>query len=113
MAKVTINADTESDALEVLIDGKTVENVNSISIYMAPSWYERNETELSLCITTYSEDEDSGIKTMTNLTARDNKEAKKLQSAGAKVSQDFKDFIETNKSNKIKLDIEKYFGVSN
>lgn len=112
MAKVTINVDTESDQLEVSIDGKLVENVSSVCIYMQPEWYDPTDMELNMCITTYKEDEESGLKTVTNLTAKDTKEGKKLLDIGAKTSKTFAHFIETKKRDKSQLDFSGFFGVS-
>jgi len=112
MAKVTINVDTESDQLEVLIDGNAVDNVSSVCIYMQPEWYDPTDIELNMCITTYKEDEESGIKTMTNLTAKDTTEGKKLLSSGSKLSKSFAHFVETKKIDKHQLDFSQIFGVS-
>jgi hypothetical protein len=109
MAKITINADTENDDLEVSIDGNVISDVSSVSFYLCPCWNDPTEMELNVCINTYVHDKQSGLKTSVSLTASDTEEGNKLIRSGAKLDKKFKDFVNTIATNQAKLDIAKYF----
>jgi hypothetical protein len=109
MAKITINADTSSKDLEVLVDGKTIDNVNAASFYLCPCYNDPTEMELNVCINTYVHDKESGLKTSVNLTASDTGEGQRLLKDGARLDKNLKDFVVTKSSNKLTLDLADFF----
>ncbi len=107
MAKITINADTETDTLDVSIDGRAIVDVSSIGIYFMSDYYSRKEKELSVNIMSFTEDENSGVKTYTTLVAADTSEGQDLKDRGAKVKGEF---VVLKNSDKIKYDLLEQFG---
>lgn len=111
MAKILVNVDTETDTLEVLVNGEAQPNVQSAQFSLYES-YTSGETELSSMICLFDKNKESGITTVTWLTAKQCKEGKAALSAGAKLSRKYTDLVETQGSDKLKLDIAKYMGLS-
>lgn len=110
MAKITINADTDTDELQVSVNGQDIVDVNSIAIYLCPSWDNPGVMDLNVNIMTVNKDRESGIKTSTTLVAADTSEGKSLRQSGAKLSTD-KSFVKLINSNKIELDILEQFNL--
>ena len=110
MAQVVITADTDSDELTVTVDGKNVNDISGVSIYMCPSWSDPSEMEMCLTIQSFVHDKDSNVKTYTTIVAADTKEGRDLKSSGAKTFAKNKDFIIIKNIDKVKLDILERFG---
>ena len=85
MATISISFDTEDKDIEVSIDGKKLDDVTGVQIYRpyVYSTYEANDKDADdvyCCeITTLSQDEESGIKTLTRVVASESKTGKELE----------------------------------
>lgn len=108
MAKITINADTISDDLEVLVDGVAVVDVEAVAIYLRPAWDDPGEKELNINIQSCSENKESKVKTFTTLIAADTSEGKDLKGKGARQRGDF---VLLKNVDKVRYDILECFGV--
>lgn len=110
MAKISIEFDTKTKELTAAIDGKAVANVVSVQMY--PSW--DDDDEFRCVITTAAEDEETDIKSITNLVASETPQAKTLIAAktGAAESVMFPGFVESKSTMESKAlkDIVAYFG---
>lgn len=102
MAKITVNADTESKTFEVLVNGEAQTDVRDVSFCRYPSYEEEGEDELHINIIMSTED-DSGIRITRHLTAKNSK------IPGAKPSKTYAGLYELEKSDTATDDICKYF----
>lgn len=65
MAKITVEFDTMSKEVAVMMDGTKLDNVCYVEV--SPSWEEKDEMQIS--VVTRMEDEASDVTTMTRLMA--------------------------------------------
>lgn len=107
MAKIIVNVDTETDSIEVLVNGEVQLNVRGVSFSLYES-YDSGETELSSMIYMSEKNKENGITKVTYLTAKESTEGKVALAAGAKLSKKYPGMVETYGSDKLKLDIAKY-----
>jgi hypothetical protein len=107
VAKITVNADTETEILEVIVNGEVLANVQEVSFSVYEDPYD-GDTELCTRIAMLNKNKDTGITTVTYLTAKQSKAGKQAIASGAKLNKRFVDFVQTEDSNKLKSDIMKY-----
>lgn len=81
MAKVVIEVDTETKSLDVSINGKKIEDVGYVSVYKYENYDE--EEKLDCTVQTCTEDEEGGVKQMTNYFCHASEGAKKIARADA------------------------------
>jgi predicted membrane GTPase involved in stress response len=112
MSKIIINADSETDELLVTINGKEIANVRSVNISQIPELDDPDDMELSICICTYEEDEETEVKKYTQLIARKTKEGIKAIRAGAKTLKHDNNFVVLTKTDSVEKDIQQYFNRS-
>jgi hypothetical protein len=110
MAKITITIDSETDELDVDIDGKKINDVEAISVYLRPQYDSSDDKELCVNIQTCLDDEESGVKTYTTLMAADTSEAKELRARGVKLSKAHKSFLILKDFDKVRYDLLEHFG---
>jgi hypothetical protein len=111
MALITVSHDTNSKEMKVSIDGKELSNVRGVNIY--PSY--EDEDEYRCVISTMSEDEDTEIKTFTQIIASETLQAKDaVQKAQASECVDHPGFVvaKDNTSSKAFSDIAGFFSKS-
>lgn len=88
MAKISIEVDTESKMITASIDGQSIDNVSSISIYKYRDVYEE-EDELNVRVCTRMKNEGSDVIKMEEYVCCDNK----LVPATPKVHEDIANFL--------------------
>jgi hypothetical protein len=92
MAKVNITADTETGTMEVSINGESIKNVSSVSLYPQPAYAVGEEDKVYVRITTREENEETDVSKFTEYTCCNNQ----LVPAVSKASEDIANFILRN-----------------
>ena len=108
MAKVNVEFDTKTKELSVSLDGKSVPNVNGISL--SKSYYS-DEEEFSMCLMTLdrTKSESDGYSSMTQICAKQAKEAKEMLQQGAGTYEPHPDFLLLKKiTNKLSASLSDY-----
>ena len=96
MSIISIQIDTEEQTVTATLDGKTVENVRSASVYLYNSYYNNKRQELSWNISTC---EDTGNDDFTQCT----------NYCSASVMADKLNSVSVSSAEKAKADVAKYF----
>jgi hypothetical protein len=107
MAKIIVNVDTESEVLEVSVNGEILPDVQSVNIGIGKDYYGNTELSTNICLV--NKDKESGITRVTYLVAKDTKEGRDAISAGAKFNRKHNDLVELGGTDKVKQDIMSYF----
>jgi len=102
MAKVVITVDTDEATIDATINGKTVDNIKSISVYKMVNMYSKDqESEVDVMISS-SMEEEGGIKTVTHICCEKTTMGKLAVSLGG-VKTEYEGFI-TNPKPSDKID---------
>ena len=86
MAKINIEFDTKSKELSLTLDGKAVENVQSVSLSKMMDYYSdssSDKNEFSFSVLTQDKNEADGYKTYTHILAKQSEEGRKAIADGS------------------------------
>lgn len=84
MAKISAEFDTQTKELTITMDGKTIDNVQSVCLSKAGSYYEDNsdKKEFGMSIMTLSKNKDEKYDNYNQIVASESKEGKEAVAAG-------------------------------
>lgn len=107
MAKITLVVDTETKALTVQVDGKSISNVRSVSAYQyRDAEGDVNGFDVSVQV---EEPEVNGIRKNTTYYAMGSKHIADIQRGEAKTHDDLASFVGETDFSKAQQDILEYF----
>ena len=95
MAKVNITADTSTGKLDVSINGESIANVSSVSLYPRPAYIVGEEDKVYIRISTMEENENTDVHKTTEYMCCNN-QLVPVDSKSAQAAEDIANFILRN-----------------